>query len=66
MVCWDGSCSCAETSCTVRCSQCRSITKKHLQRELCAENMFGLFSFLLNKLLIRMNYLVHIIIKLVN
>ncbi|VDK76200.1 unnamed protein product [Litomosoides sigmodontis] len=41
MVCWDGSCSCAETSCTVRCSQCRSITKKHLQQELCAENMFG-------------------------
>ncbi|VIO88803.1 Uncharacterized protein BM_BM3335 [Brugia malayi] len=41
MVCWDGSCSCAEASCTVRCSQCRSITKKHLQNELCSENMFG-------------------------
>ncbi|EFO22693.2 hypothetical protein LOAG_05791 [Loa loa] len=41
MVCWDGSCSCAEASCTVRCSQCRSITKKHLQHELCSKNMFG-------------------------
>ncbi|VBB25707.1 unnamed protein product [Acanthocheilonema viteae] len=41
MVCWDGSCSCAEAGCTVRCSQCRSITKKHLQHELCSENMFG-------------------------
>ncbi|VDK64205.1 unnamed protein product [Onchocerca ochengi] len=41
MVCWDGSCSCAETSCTVRCSQCRSITKKHLQHEICSENMFA-------------------------
>ncbi|CAG9533218.1 unnamed protein product, partial [Cercopithifilaria johnstoni] len=41
MVCWDGSCSCAEASCTVRCSQCRSITKEHLQYELCSENMFG-------------------------
>ncbi|VDP13505.1 unnamed protein product [Onchocerca flexuosa] len=41
MVCWDGSCSCAETSCTVRCSQCRSITKQQLQHEICSENMFA-------------------------
>uniref|UniRef100_A0A158Q840 A2M domain-containing protein n=1 Tax=Elaeophora elaphi TaxID=1147741 RepID=A0A158Q840_9BILA len=41
MVCWDGSCSCAEASCTVRCSQCGIVTKKHLQNELCSENMFG-------------------------
>ncbi|MCP9262978.1 hypothetical protein DINM_006341 [Dirofilaria immitis] len=41
IVCWDGSCSCAEASCTVRCSQCKSITKEHLQHELCSENTFA-------------------------
>ncbi|VDN06328.1 unnamed protein product [Thelazia callipaeda] len=41
MVCWDRTCSCAEASCAVRCSQCHSINRTHLQNELCSENTFG-------------------------
>uniref|UniRef100_A0A915PNP5 Alpha-2-macroglobulin domain-containing protein n=1 Tax=Setaria digitata TaxID=48799 RepID=A0A915PNP5_9BILA len=41
MICWDGSCSCAEATCTVRCSQCQSVTKNHVEHEVCSENMFA-------------------------
>ncbi|VDK54110.1 unnamed protein product [Anisakis simplex] len=40
-VCWQGTCSCAETTCTVRCGQCRNIDKSRLKQELCVRNSFG-------------------------
>lgn len=47
LVCWDGSCSCAEASCTVRCADCKSINRNMLQDELCSKNSFGLFCIVL-------------------
>uniref|UniRef100_A0A9J2Q7I6 Alpha-macroglobulin receptor-binding domain-containing protein n=1 Tax=Ascaris lumbricoides TaxID=6252 RepID=A0A9J2Q7I6_ASCLU len=40
-ICWQGTCSCAETTCTVRCAQCRGIDKSRLRAELCAPQSFG-------------------------
>ncbi|VDM43140.1 unnamed protein product [Toxocara canis] len=40
-VCWQGTCSCAEATCTVRCAQCKGIDKPRLKAELCAINSFG-------------------------